>query len=132
VLVCAPEHAFTKRRAVTMAEVTSEKLIMFDRTSSYYEITQAAFLSSGVRLRRFMELDSIEAAKKMVERGLGVALLPRTAVVREIDGRTLARVPLRGAPPMYNSIAAYRRRDAGKPEGVVGAFIALLGARDSL
>jgi DNA-binding transcriptional LysR family regulator len=79
-----------------------------------------------------MELDSIEAAKKMVERGLGVALLPRTAVVREIDGRTLARVPLRGAPPMYNSIAAYRRRDAGKPEGVVGAFIALLGARDSL
>jgi DNA-binding transcriptional LysR family regulator len=132
VLVCAPEHAFTKRRAVTMADVTSEKLIMFDRTSSYYEITQAAFLSSGVRLRRFMELDSIEAAKKMVERGLGVALLPRTAVLREIDGRTLARVPLRGAPPMYNSIAAYRRRDAGKPEGVVGAFIALLGARDSL
>src|SRR4030088_1422073 len=74
VLVCAPEHAFTKRRGVTMADVTGEKLIMFDRTSSYYEITQSAFLSSGVRLRRFMELDSIEAAKKMVERGLGVAL----------------------------------------------------------
>jgi DNA-binding transcriptional LysR family regulator len=132
VLVCAPDHPFASRRAVPMADVTSEKLIMFDRTSSYYEITQAAFLSSGVRLKRYMELDSIEAAKKMVERGLGVALLPRTAVVREVEGNTLTRVPLRAAPPMYNSIAAFRRRDAGKPEGVVAAFLSLLGARDSL
>src|SRR6266851_1173107 len=73
---------------VTTAEVAGQKLIMFDRTSSYYEITQAAFLSSGAMLRGLMELDSIEAAKKMVERGLGVALLPRTAVAREVEGRT--------------------------------------------
>src|SRR5713101_8041340 len=112
VLVCAPDHAFTKRRTVTMAEVATQKLIMFDRTSSYYEITQGAFLSSGVRLRRFMEMDSIEAAKKMVERGLGVALLPRTSVAREVEAAMMSRVRLRGAPPMYNHIAAFRRRDA--------------------
>ncbi len=131
VLVCAPDHAFTRRRSVTMADVTEEKLIMFDRTSSYYEITHAALLSSGVKLRRYMELDSIEAAKKMVERGLGVALLPATAVVREVDEKHLARVKLRDAPPMYNTIAAFRRRDAGRPEGVVAAFIALLSAKEA-
>jgi DNA-binding transcriptional LysR family regulator len=109
-----------------MAEVAGQKLIMFDRTSSYYEITQAAFLSSGAMLRGLMELDSIEAAKKMVERGLGVALLPRTAVAREVEGRTLSLVPMKDAPPMHNSIVAYRRRDAGKPEGIVAAFLALL------
>jgi DNA-binding transcriptional LysR family regulator len=130
VLVCAPDHPFAKRRGVTMTELTAEKLIMFDRTSSYYEITQSAFLASGVKLKRFMELDSIEAAKKMVERGLGVALLPGTAVGREVDAHNLSRVRLRGAPPMYNSIAAFRRRDAGKPEGVVAAFLALLGTRE--
>jgi DNA-binding transcriptional LysR family regulator len=129
-LVCAPDHPFVKRRAVTLAEVTNEKLIMFDRTSSYYEITQSAFITAGVRLRRFMEMDSIEAAKKMVERGLGVALLPKTAVVREVDSGTLSRVRLRGAPPMYNFIAAFRRRDAGKPEGVVAAFMSLLFSKD--
>src|ERR1700730_7559583 len=85
VLVCAPDHRFTRRRTVTMAEVAGQKLIMFDRTSSYYEITQAAFVSAGAMLRGLMELDSIEAAKKMVERGLGVALLPRTAVAREVE-----------------------------------------------
>lgn len=129
VLVCAPDHAFAKRRTVTMAEVTNEKLIMFDRTSSYYEITHSAFATAGARLKRYMELDSIEAAKKMVERGLGVALLPATAVVREVDARGLSKVRVRDAPPMYNSIAAFRRRDAGRPEGVVAAFLALLQTR---
>ena len=127
VLVCAPDHTFTRRRSVAMSEVASEKLIMFDRTSSYYEITQAAFLSAGVRLRGLMELDSIEAAKKMVERGLGVSLLPRTAVAREDEAKTLRAVRMKDAPPMYQSIVAYRRLDAGKPAGIVAAFLALLG-----
>jgi len=41
-----------------------------------------------------MELDSIEAAKKMVERGLGVALLPGTAVAREVAGGTLCAIKM--------------------------------------
>jgi DNA-binding transcriptional LysR family regulator len=129
VLVCAPDHPFTKRDAVALAEVAAEKLIMFDRTSSYYEITQGAFLSAGVKLRGLMELDSIEAAKKMVERGLGVALLPATAVAREAAGGTLAVVAMTDAPPMHNSIVVFRRRDAGEPEGIVAAFLELIETR---
>jgi DNA-binding transcriptional LysR family regulator len=129
VLVCAPDHPFTKRKDVAMAEVAVQKLIMFDRTSSYYEITQGAFLSAGVKLRGLMELDSIEAAKKMVERGLGVALLPGTAVAREVEGGTLSVVAMQDAPPMHNSIVVFRRRDAGEPAGIVAAFLELLGTR---
>ena len=129
VLVCAPDHPFTTRPSVAIAEVAAEKLIMFDRTSSYYEIAQAAFLSSGVSVRGVMELDSIEAAKKMVERGLGVALLPGTAVAREVANKTLRAVKMADAPPMQNTIVAFRRRDAGRPEGIVAAFLELLEAR---
>ncbi len=129
VLVCAPDHPFTKRDDVAMAEVAAQKLIMFDRTSSYYEITQGAFLSAGVKLRGLMELDSIESAKKMVERGLGVALLPGTAVGREVQSGTLCVVRMNDAPPMHNTIVAYRRGDAGQPEGIVAAFLDLLEAK---
>ena len=129
VLVCAPEHPFTRRASVAIAEVAAEKLIMFDRTSSYYEIAQGAFLAAGVSVRGVMELDSIEAAKKMVERGLGVALLPGTAVAREVANKTLRAVKMHDAPPMHNTIVAFRRRDAGKPEGIVAAFLELLEAR---
>lgn len=126
-LVVAPEHRFAKRGGkVTMADVAAGQLIMFDRTSSYHEITQAAFLSAGVSPRRLMELDNIEATKKMVERRLGVALLPRTAVLREVEAGTLQRVTISDAPPMHRSIVAMRRRDGGEPEGLVAAFLALL------
>jgi len=77
-----------------------------------------------------MELDSIEAAKKMVERGLGVALLPVSAIAREVEAGTLCAVKMKDAPPMHNSIVAYRRRDAGKPEGIVAAFLTLIGTHD--
>ena len=130
VLVCAPDHPFTRRPEVPMGEVAGEKLIMFDRTSSYYEITQGAFVSAGMKLRGVMELDSTEAAKKMVERGLGVALLPGSAIAREVEGGTLCTVKMKDAPPMHNSIVAYRRRDAGKPQGIVAAFLTLIGTHD--
>jgi DNA-binding transcriptional LysR family regulator len=126
VLVVAPDHPFARQPQVAMADLGSEQLIMFDRTSSYYEITQAAFLAAGVTLRGLMELDNIEAAKKMVERGLGVALLPRTAVSREVQAGELSRVYLAGGTPMRRSIVAMRRRDAGEPAGVVAAFLDLL------
>src|SRR5207237_9812025 len=47
VLVCAPDHPFTGWPSVAMSEVAGRKLSMFDRTPSYYEITQGAFLSAG-------------------------------------------------------------------------------------
>jgi DNA-binding transcriptional LysR family regulator len=130
VLVCAPDHPFTSRSDVAMVDVAAQKLIMFDRTSSYYEITQGAFVSAGMKLRGVMELDSIEAAKKMVERGLGVALLPGSAIAREVEVGTLCSVRMKDAPPMHNTIVAYRRRDAGKPEGIVAAFLTLIGTHD--
>src|SRR5438067_12260343 len=59
-LVVAPEQPFAKLHRVRMADAGGQQLIMFDWTSSYFEITQAAFLSAGVTLRgMLMELDNI-------------------------------------------------------------------------
>src|SRR3982074_2936917 len=64
VLVVPPGHPFAKRSKVGIADVASERLIFFDRTSSYYELSQSFFLSLGVTPREVMELDNIESAKK--------------------------------------------------------------------
>jgi DNA-binding transcriptional LysR family regulator len=128
VLVVSPDHPFARLGSATIAELGTEQLILFDRTSSYYEITQAAFLAAGVTLRGLMELDNIEAAKKMVERGLGVSLLPRTAVAREVQAGALSAVELRDTAPLRRQIVAMRRRDAGEGSGLVTAFLDLLAA----
>ncbi len=126
VLVVSPDHPFSRRPSVTMADVGEQQLIMFDRTSSYYEVTQAAFHAAGVQMRGLMELDNIDAAKKMVQRGLGVALLPSTAVGDEVDAKLLSLVAVTDAPPMRRTLVAMRRRDAGEAEGLVSAFLQLL------
>ena len=129
VLVVAPNHPFAGGRVVTIADVASQQLIMFDRTSSYYEVTMAAFLSAGVTLPGLMELENIEAAKKMVEHGLGGDLLTGTAVARELAAGTLEPVELTGVEPIRRSIVAMRRRDAGEPAGAVRSFLELLVER---
>ena len=132
VLVVASSHPFVRRQSVSMAELATEQLILFDRTSSYYELTQAAFLNAGVAPRSMFELDNIEAAKKMVERGLGIALLPRTAIGAEVLHGSLRSVPIADGIPLRRRIVAMRRRDAGIPSGVVAAFLALLDEAESL
>jgi DNA-binding transcriptional LysR family regulator len=125
-LMVAPGHHFAERKSVTMADLAGEQLILFDRTSSYYELTQASFASAGLVPRSMFELDNIEATKKMVERRLGVALLPRTAAVLEVAAGTLRRVPISDGLPMRRRLVVMRRRDLGPPSGVVKAFVDLL------
>jgi len=132
VLMVAPGHHFAQRAAVSMADLAGEQLILFDRTSSYYELTQASFTSAGLVPRSMFELDNIEATKKMVERRLGVALLPRTAVVGEVAAGTLRRVPISDGLPMRRRLVVMRRRDLGPPSGVVKAFVDLLLQADQL
>src|SRR5206468_3489175 len=62
VLVFEPGHAFAKRERIKVTEVASEHLILFDRTSSYHELTSSLFRQAGVVPRGVMELDTIDAA----------------------------------------------------------------------
>jgi DNA-binding transcriptional LysR family regulator len=131
-LIVGRDHRFADRRSVVMADMADEQLIMFDRTSSYYELTHAAFTDAGLTPRGMFELDNIEAAKKMVERGLGVALLPRTAVASEVAAGVLCRIPISDGIRLRRQLVAMRRRDAGPLFGVVAAFYGLLGEAPGL
>src|SRR2546423_804628 len=128
--LCGRSETAARRSKVGIADVASERLIFFDRTSSYYELTQAFFLSLGVTPREVMELDNIESAKKMVQRRLGIALLPRTAVAGELAAKTLTQVTVTDAPALSQKIVVIRRRDQGRPSGTVAAFLNLLRGSD--
>src|SRR4029453_11078708 len=98
VLVVHPEHPFAAEGRIALGEVAGQSLILFDRTSSFHDLTSALFRGAGVSLRSLMELDSIEATKKMVEEGLGVALLPLMAVAAELTAGQLRRIQVTDAP----------------------------------
>ena len=126
VLVANRDHPFARRVVIRMEELGGEELILFDRTSSYHDLTNALFRAAGVEPAGVMELDNIDAAKKMVQQGLGVALLPQTAVAAELDAGSLRVVVIAGAEPVRRQIVAIRRRDAGPPSGAAAAFMETL------
>ena len=125
-LVVSARHPFATRGKVRMDELAAERLILFDRTSSYHELTSNLFRQAGVVPASTLELDNVEAAKKMVQQGLGVALLPRMALAAELKARSLRPVKLIGTAPVLRPIVALRRRDAGEPIGPVAGFLETL------
>lgn len=131
VLVVHPEHRLAAQRSIAVQELASERLILFDRTSSYFVLTSAFFREAGVVPRGVMELDNVDATKKMVEHDLGIAFLPYTAVRGELVAGTLREVAIEGYEPVRRPIVAIRRRDAVVPEDLVEGLLAAV-SRDEL
>ena len=111
VLIARPDHPFALAGRIDVSEIKHAQLILFDRTSSYYDLTNAMF-RAGVIPRGITEVDNIEAAKRMVERGLGVALLPGTAVADDLAAGLVREVGLGGAAAIRRQIVAVERPDA--------------------
>ncbi|MDQ6682883.1 MAG: LysR family transcriptional regulator [Chloroflexota bacterium] len=126
VLVVHRGHPFASAGTVHMAQLGTEHLILFDRTSSYHELTSALVRQAGIRPRGTIEVDNIDAAKRMVEQRIGIALLPATSVQIEIGTGRLVPVEIRDLPPVERQIVAARRRDAGEPSAAAAAFLAIL------
>jgi DNA-binding transcriptional LysR family regulator len=126
VLVVDPKHPFAEQAIIGPDQMTDVQLILFDRTSSYHRLTFEFFQQLGAVPRGVMELDNIDAAKKMVEQGLGVALLPHTAVAGELEGGALNAVTMADAAFPKRQIVVFRRRNAGPPSGALEAFLECL------
>jgi DNA-binding transcriptional LysR family regulator len=126
VLVVSRHHPFAQRDRIRLQELADDRLILFDRASSYYELTSSLIRQAGVVPESVIEMDNVEAAKKMVIEGLGVALLPRMALLAELRSRSLRPVRVVGAPPVRRPIVAIRRVDAGTAIGPVADFLTLL------
>ncbi|MBI2913269.1 MAG: LysR family transcriptional regulator [Chloroflexi bacterium] len=122
VLVAYPEHPFAGTRSATVEEAAAQPIILFDRGSSYYGLIHNFFRQAGVVPNVAMELDSLEATKRMVEQGLGIALVPNVTIERELEAGTLVKVDLVDAEVIRRPISLIYRKHRKRPR-TVQAFI---------
>jgi len=125
VLVAAPEHRFAKAGVAKIEDVGREPLILFDRGSSYNQLIQGVFRQHGIVPHTLMELDTIEATKKMVEEGLGIALLPKVSTEREFAQKNLCPIAVTDAQLPRRQISLIFRKNR-KHTRSVHAFLTLL------
>ncbi|MDE2766357.1 MAG: LysR family transcriptional regulator [Chloroflexota bacterium] len=125
VLVTHPEHPFAKAGEASIYEVGREPLIVYDKESTYFQLIDRVCREAGILPSITMDLDSIEATKRMIERGLGLSFLPLNALRRELAQGILARVELREGHRVTLPTAAMVRRD-GAYGAILTAFLDLL------
>lgn len=122
VLVAAPGHHLAKAGEAAIEDVGREPLILYDKGSSYNQLIQGVFRQHGIVPRTLMELDTIEATKKMVEEGLGVAMVPNVSTEREFEQGTLVPIAITGATMPRRQISLIFRRNRKHTRAVLAFF----------
>jgi DNA-binding transcriptional LysR family regulator len=89
VIVCNPEHPLAQRRRIGIKNLEGEDFIAFERDIPTRKTIDRILKQFKVRVNNVMEFDNIETIKRSVEVGIGISILPETAVANEVRGGTI-------------------------------------------
>lgn len=89
-LIASPNHPFAGKKEVSIRDLGNETFIAHNAPSPYRKKVIDAFEKYKTRLIIGVELPSLEAIKRLVERGTGIALVPKLTAVSEIESGHLA------------------------------------------
>jgi LysR family transcriptional activator of glutamate synthase operon len=81
VAIVAREHSLGKRRRVRMAELEGEQFISFREGARLRELLTTAGRSAGFEPQVKLESNESQRIRRLVARGMGVAILPRSDAV---------------------------------------------------
>jgi DNA-binding transcriptional LysR family regulator len=128
VLVVAAGHALARRRAVGFAEVLDHDFVGLDRASAIQRFLADKAGRAGRPLRLRIQLRSFDAVCRMVERNVGVGVVPETTMrwaarsmaIRAIDltdpwakrELTICVRDLAGLPPYARALVEHMRAEA--------------------
>lgn len=106
-------HALEELETIGLAEIARFPLILMDAATSVRRVVDAAFAEAGIMPDRSAEVIYMTTAVGMVRAGLGVAILPGSAMeVRAVESLRSRRIE---AQALSRQIAIVRRRGRSVP-----------------
>ncbi len=128
VVICPPGHALAKKKRISLADLASQPIILQQRGSGVRAVLEAAFRASGVRMRDLdvtLELGLQQSVRVAVLDGLGITVISRLAVDRDLAEGRLVAVEVEGAVLARDFSLV---RHAGRtPSRVSEGFVAYAG-----
>ncbi|WP_333739948.1 LysR family transcriptional regulator [Streptomyces sp. IBSBF 2806] len=107
-LVAHPEHPLAGRPVLSTADLAPHTVACANRESGYQRGLERALVEAGALARGILVLGSVDAVKRSVGEGIGMALLPTVAVAEELRLGQLRRLDWR-APFTVYSQCVWRR-----------------------
>ena len=93
VLVASPDHYLSKQSAINMRDLTGQAILIPKHDCSYKMLFESILAEEKVDAVTIMELNSIEAIKQCVSKGIGVTMIPMMSVTQEIEQKRLKILP---------------------------------------
>ncbi|MBC8101195.1 MAG: LysR family transcriptional regulator [Cytophagales bacterium] len=119
-------HPLAERKRVTVAQIAPYSMILMESGTNLRTYVDRLLSTAGVPKQITMELDNVEAIKRMIEADLGISILPQVAVRAEVEEGRLAALTLSDSPRRaHRRIALVYRRDKYL-SAPLKAFMALL------
>jgi DNA-binding transcriptional LysR family regulator len=98
-LVVAPEHEFARSHVIRPDDLRGQPLIVREPNSGSRRCVEQALSNAGLAttdLRFSMEVNSNDAIRAAVERGVGISFLSTQAIAREIQDKRLIAIDIEG------------------------------------
>ncbi len=131
-IVCAPEHPCARAGRMTAQEFAQTPFISMNPGLALLSIEEMWMLEHHVVPTTVSHQSSIDAAKRLVEANLGIAILSRLAVERELKAGTLVWLRMEGfalrrqlllvtnrraQPPIVQQLVAFAREFSDAYQG---------------
>lgn len=110
VLICHPQHAFAKLKAVKLSSLSGHKFIGFEPDIPTRKAIDKILKDHGIQVQNVMEFDNIETVKRAVEIDAGVAIVPQATVLQEVANQTLTQVDIEDGE-FYRPLAAIFKKN---------------------
>jgi DNA-binding transcriptional LysR family regulator len=124
VLICHPQHPFTKQKSVKLKTLAGQKVIGFEPDIPTRKALDKILKEYGVEVKHVMEFDNVETVKRAVEIDAGISIVPQGTVIQEISKQTLAAVTIEDGE-FYRPLAAiYKKNKVLSP--AMKQFLAIL------
>jgi DNA-binding transcriptional LysR family regulator len=93
VVIAASDHPLTQRKEVGPADLDGERLLLTEVGCGYRNLFLQRLAADGIYPTTVLEFTSVEAIKQCVMARMGITVLPRMAVERELASGQLAALP---------------------------------------
>lgn len=108
-LIVTPTHPLAQKKVVSVRELGAESFVAHNVPSPYRERVVRTFEKYRTPLNISLEMPTLEAIKRFVEAGMGVALVPRLAAQAEIARGQVAALTVREMKLERKLFLVYRK-----------------------
>lgn len=87
-----PEHTLAQKQLVSLHDIAEHRLLLTSKDCCYRKMFEADLSEASLQPQIALETSSLQVIKQAALSGLGVCVLPRLAVQKELDRRELIQI----------------------------------------